>query len=184
MNAPERHLHAPDGAASRPPLRREDFAHIPGWGADLDKADRPACPMEHMPPRLDVTEDRRFPAQQPRVDVLHSNERPGLTPLFGTSAPPSGLSGGLRRVAFKFSENDLRHWLLLLAADRVNMVEGLVGDLAHGHVPNIYAEVGGPAAVRHNPAGVARKALALTALAAVAIAVYRRPGAVKRRALS
>lgn len=62
--------------------------------------------------------------QLQKVEILRSNERPGLTPVFGTSTPPSGLSGMLRRAAFKFSENDLRHWLILLFADRVN-----VGDL-------------------------------------------------------
>ncbi|MGI9245815.1 MAG: hypothetical protein ACR2I8_03810, partial [Steroidobacteraceae bacterium] len=54
---------------------------------------------------------------------------PGITPVFGTAVPPSGLSGAIRRRAFRHSENDLRHWLLLLAADRVNVFEGLVADV-------------------------------------------------------
>jgi hypothetical protein len=70
-----------------------------------------------------------LPEQQPvRVEILHSTERPGLTPVFGTAVPPSGLSGVMRRRAFRHSENDLRHWLMLLAADRVNVVEGLLED--------------------------------------------------------
>lgn len=142
---------------------------IAGWGADLDPADRPAVPMERTPPRLDnVHWDS--PSIQPRtVEVLHSTERPGLTPVFGTSTPPSGPSGALRRVAFRYSENDLRHWLMLLFADRVNVVEGVVSDLAHGHVPNIFAEMGGPAEWRHNRAGFVRKAVIAAVVAGVAV---------------
>jgi hypothetical protein len=106
---------------------RADPDRIPGWGADLDPADRPAYPKERRPPRLD-----RIPApgqQQSDVEVFHSTERAGVTPVFGTSVPPSGLSGVLRRRAFRRSENDVRHWMMLLLADRVNVVEGLFEDL-------------------------------------------------------
>ena len=101
---------------------------IEGWGADLDPRDRPAHPKERTPPRLDnVPWDE--PEQQARsVEVFVSTERPGITPVFGTSVPPAGLSGALRRRAFRRSENDIRHWLMLLLADRVNVVEGLVED--------------------------------------------------------
>lgn len=105
------------------------------------------------------------PEQQAQtVEILQSNARPKITPVFGTSMPPSGVSGNMRRFAFKFSENDIRHWLVLMAADRVNMVEGLVDDLSRGHIPNVFAEMGGPAELRHNPAGVARKALVVGAV--------------------
>ncbi|MCE3284716.1 MAG: hypothetical protein K0R70_972 [Steroidobacteraceae bacterium] len=110
--------------SARDDLRRDD---IEGWGADLDPRNRPAVPKERVPARLDVPWDQ--PDQQPvRVEVLHSTERPGITPVFGTACPPTGLSGVLRRRAFRHSENDVRHWLMLLAADRINVVEGLLGD--------------------------------------------------------
>ena len=51
----------------------------------------------------------------------------------------------------------MRHWLLLLLADRVNMVEGIGDDLARGKVPNILAEMGIKAELKHNPAGLAKK---------------------------
>lgn len=106
-----------------------DHSHIPDWGVDLDPAKRPAVPMERTPPRLEGLHWDR-PTQQPRtVEVLHSIERPGITPVFGTSAPPKGLSGWIRRRAFRRSESDLRHWMLLLLADRVNVVEGLAEDV-------------------------------------------------------
>ena len=65
----------------------------------------------------------------------------------------------MRELAFRFSENDIRHWLILLAADRVNVGEGLLDDLAHGHVPNIFAEMGWRSEWRYNRAGVIKKAL-------------------------
>ena len=143
------------------------YAHIPGWGADLDIADRPAYPMERTPPRLEGVPQAQLQSQRRTVEVLQSNERPGMTPLFGSPNPPRGLSGKLRRLAFRYSENDLRHWLILLAADRVDVGEGLVEDLQSGHVPNLYAEMGGPAELRHNPAGAARKLLTVAAVLGV-----------------
>ncbi|MDN3920083.1 hypothetical protein [Roseateles violae] len=148
-------------------------AHIKGWGSDLPRSRRPAVPMERTPPRLEI--QPAPPAQQPvEVEILHSNERPGITPLFGSPLPPKGLSGVIRRRAFRYSENDLRHWLMLLAADRVDMVEGLLGDLRRGELPRLYAETGGRAELRHNPAGAARKAAALLAVGGVAWWLWRR----------
>lgn len=107
------------------------FAHIPGWGADTARENRPAVPMERTPPRLDVPWSDP-PPQQPRtVEVLKSVERPEHSRTFGTRLPPKGLSGVIRRAAFKRSENDIGHWLMLMAADRVNVVEGLCEDVRH-----------------------------------------------------
>jgi hypothetical protein len=145
---------------------------IQGWGADLDHGNRPAYPMERTPPRLDGALPPMVP-QLPKVEILHSNERPGITPVFGTSTPPKGISGMMRRVAFKYAENDLRHWLILLAADRVNVGEGLVEDLAHGHVPNIFKEMGGPAEFKFNRTGAMRKVFVATAVTAVALYMMR-----------
>jgi hypothetical protein len=74
--------------------------------------------------------------------VLHSNERHNIPAVFGTSVPPSGLSGMIRKIAFRYSEGSFAHWLPLLLADRVNVIEGFLSDLAHGHFPNIAAEKG------------------------------------------
>ena len=142
----------------------QQYAHIPGWGADLDHANRPAYPRERRPNRLEGVHWHEPDQQAQTVEVLRSNERPAMTPVFGTTVPPTGASGRMRRFAFRFSENDLRHWLLLLAADRVNMVEGLLDDLSRGRLPNVFAEMGGPAELRHNPLGAAKKALVLTAV--------------------
>ncbi|MEH3084957.1 MAG: hypothetical protein PGN26_00075 [Xylophilus ampelinus] len=156
---------------------RERFAHIPGWGADLDPADRPAYPKERMPARLPGLhwEEDEIAQQPATVKVLCSTERDSrLTPVFGTTLPPRGASGALREFAFKYSENDLRHWLVLLAADRTDMVEGLLEDLLRGHVPNVLGEMGIGAAWKHDRAGVLRKAALAGALVVLAVALARR----------
>jgi hypothetical protein len=152
----------------------ERYAHIKSWGADLDHRNRPAYPMERKPARLDGAPLPEPEAQVQNVEVLHSIERPGISRIFGSPQPPSGLSGQMRRVAFKYSESDLRHWLLLLAADRVNMVEGIGSDLMHGHVPNIFAEMGGPAEFKYNREAAIKKTVAVAAVATVAVLLLRR----------
>jgi hypothetical protein len=144
---------------------REQLAHIQGWGADLDHKNRPAVPMERTPARLIPEPKGPIEQQREDVEVFVSPERPGITPLFGSAQPPRGLSGMIRRAAYKMTENDVRHWLLLLVADRVNMVEGIGEDLARGHVPNVFAEMGIKAEWKHNPAGLVKKAALTTAVA-------------------
>ncbi|WP_250474165.1 hypothetical protein [Caballeronia sp. GAFFF1] len=143
---------------------RDELQRIPGWGSDLDHKNRPAIPMERTPPRF-IHVPQGQPVQQAQtVEVFYSPERPGITPLFGTAQPPKWLSGAIRRVAYKLPENDLRHWLMLIAADRVNVVEGIVDDLRHGYVPNVLGEMGIRSELRYNPAGLVRKALIATAV--------------------
>lgn len=153
---------------------REQLQGIPGWGADLDRANRPAVPMERTPPRFIHVPEGQPVQQAQTVEVFCSPERPGITPIFGTAEPPKWLSGAIRRLAYKLPENDLRHWLMLIAADRVNMVEGIVEDLAQGHVPNVLAEMGVRAELRHNPAGLVRKALLATAVVGTIVALRNR----------
>ncbi|MBG9387628.1 hypothetical protein I5803_06335 [Caenimonas sp. DR4.4] len=145
---------------------------IVGWGVDLADKDRPAVPKERTPPRL--AHVPHLEEQHSSVRVLHSNERPGLTPVYGTTVPPSGLSGGMRELAFRYSENDIRHWLILLAADRVNVGEGLLADLAHGHIPNIFAEMGAASEWKYNRAGFVKKAVIASALVGTAVYLMRR----------
>lgn len=133
----------------------DQYKHIPGWGIDADPKNEPTYPMKHYTgddhERLNYN---RPPLQPETVEVLHSNERPNITAVFGTPVPPSGLSGAIRRFAFKYSEGSWNHWLPLLLADRVNMVEGIVDDLVHGHIPNIWAEKGYNAEWRYNKKGL------------------------------
>ena len=113
--------------SERPPLAESSEqlrARIPGWGVDLDPKDRPSVP------KLQSQENRsgadwEFPERQPeKWPRERSIEHKFLTPVFGTSCPPRGVSGALRRFAYRrYSEGRAAHWLLLLAADRVDAVE-------------------------------------------------------------
>jgi hypothetical protein len=155
--------------------RHRETAHIQGWGADVDPENRPAVPKERTPPRLEGAHGHELDEwQHPPHRIHHSTERPGITPVFGTSVAPSGVSGKMRDLAFKYSENDIRHWLILLGADRVNMVEGLLEDLAHGHVPNLWKEMGLASEWRYNRKGFVTKAAVIGGVAAFAIYALRR----------
>jgi hypothetical protein len=153
---------------------RESLQQIPSWGSDLDHKNRPAIPMERMPPRYIHVPPGQPVQQAQTVEVFCSPERPGITPLFGTAQPPKWLSGAMRRLAYKLPENDVRHWLMLIAADRVNTVEGIVDDLRHGHVPNVLAEMGIRSELRYNPAGLVRKALVTTIVVGGVVALLKR----------
>jgi len=154
--------------------KREQGKDVPGWGADLDHANRPAYPMERTPPRLENVHWERPAEQERTVKVFHSTERPGLTPVFGTSTPPKGLSGLMREFGYRYSENDLRRWFILMAADRVDVGEGILEDLAHGHIPNIFAEMGAASEWRYNRQGFIRKALIASAVVGLLVYLARR----------
>jgi hypothetical protein len=130
---------------------QKDYSHIPGWGVDADPTNEPTHPMKHYTGEdHDRVNWERPPQQLASVEILKSNERPTLSATFGNTTPPSGLSGSLRRYAFQFSENQFRHWLPLLLADRINMVEGIVDDIQGGHFPNIFKEMGLGAQWKYN----------------------------------
>lgn len=144
------------------------FAHVKGWGVDIDPRNDPTYPMKN--PRTDVEQlgyTWERPTQQPiTVEILHSNERPNVSAVFGTASPPTGLSGALRRYAFTHSESRLMHWIPLVVADRVNVVEGIIEDLAKGTVPNIFAEKGWKADWKYNKSGFATNVLVTAAITA------------------
>jgi hypothetical protein len=96
-------------------------ARIPGWGADLDPADRPSQSKLHYAPER-TGAHWRFPDRQPGAEGRErSIEHAFVTPVFGTAQPLHGPSGRIRRLAYRrFSEARLAHWLLLLAGDRVD----------------------------------------------------------------
>jgi hypothetical protein len=111
----------PDSDA-RARARDELRARIPGWGADLDPADRPSVPKERFEP---TGAHWTFPDRQEELAPREKSvEHSMLTPVFGTSAPLHGLSGALRRLSYeRYSEGRAAHWLILLGADRVDAIE-------------------------------------------------------------
>lgn len=130
-------------------------------------------PVESTAQRVPALHDN-LPQQEAHVRVLHSNERQGLTPVFGTAVPPSGLSGRLRTWAFRYSEGDVRHWMILLAADRVNVLEGLWSDLTQGRLPNPVSEMGLATEWRYRRGPLVAKVAAGGALLALVVWSLRR----------
>lgn len=130
---------------------RKKMSHIKGWGTDADPENEPTYPMKNWTgddhKRLDW---KRPPQQEKKVEILQSTEHLRTPAVFGAVLPPSGLSGAIRRQAFRYSENMLRHWLLLLLADRVDAMEGLLEDLKQGKMPNLVRERGFDAMWKHD----------------------------------
>lgn len=159
-----------------------DPATVKGWGVDADPRNDPTYPyrVRSDGEARGMTWDRPS-LQKPRVEVLRSVEHNRLPAVLGTSVPPRGASGAIRRGAFRYSESDWRHWLMLLAADRADMVEGLLDDLARGRLPNIPAEMGVRAEWRHNRAGLIRKATVVAVVSAAAILLLRRRRRYRRQ---
>lgn len=107
-----RHQHAP-------------VAHpdVPGWGVDADPAKRPGVPAEIEPPRPSGTPHYADPAQQATTPRPLIGRGRSLTKVYATNVPPRGVSGALRRLAYRIPDYKARRWLLLMAADRVDALE-------------------------------------------------------------
>ncbi len=117
-------------------------ARIPGWGADLDPADRPSYPKLQYGPDPGV--HWRFPDRQPGSERRErSVEHAFVTPVFGTAQPLHGVSGAIRRLAYRrYSEARLGHWLLLVVGDRVDAWGSHVRSLATLHPDNPVTQTG------------------------------------------
>lgn len=149
--------------------RNQSRAHGPGenpgaFGVDEPGRHRPGVPMEaETPPETGAhwtTPER----QQSEVEHLHRKALDQVTPVHGTAQPPKGLSGAMRRRAYGIPEHSPIHWAVLLAADRVDILEDR---LSHGFGPGTLDALG--RRVRNNP------------LPAILLAVAA--GAMVRRAL-
>ena len=117
-------------------------ARIPGWGVDADPKDRPSVPRERVVP-ADLAESDFPERQQEKWPRERSIEHETLPPVFGTSCPPKGLSGVLRKVAYaRYSEGRAAHWLILLAADRVDAIESHLTSFASLRPDNPITETG------------------------------------------
>ncbi len=132
--------------ADKPPLPEtveELKARIPGWGADLDPRDRPSVPREVFDPAASGAH-WEIPEQQPELTPRErSIEHARLTPVFGTAVPLKGLSGVLRRYSYqRFSEARAAHWLILIAADRVDAIESHLASFLTTRPDNPITETG------------------------------------------
>src|ERR687894_3124292 len=130
--------------------REQLRARIPGWGADLDPADRPSHPkLDYAPETTGAHWD--FPERQPeKWPRERSIEHAFVTPVFGTAQPPKGLSGAIRKLAYaRFSEGRLAHWMLLIVGDRIDACGSHLRSFATLRPDNPVTETGVKAELTH-----------------------------------
>lgn len=124
-----------------PPLE-EVKARIPGWGVDLDARNRPVVPMEDFDPGA-TNAHWHFPERQPEKWPREMSPEHGiLPPVFGTACPPRGISGAIRKYAYTLSEGRTSHWMLLMLADRIDVMESRVEAVGEGRPDNPLSETG------------------------------------------
>jgi hypothetical protein len=133
-----------------PPSREELRARIPGWGVDLDPADRPSSPKLQY--RADSGARWTFPERQPGAEGRErSIEHAFVTPVFGTAQPLHGVSGAIRRLAYvRFSEGRLAHWMLLIVGDRVDALGSHLRSFATLRPDNPITQTGVAAEFTHS----------------------------------
>jgi hypothetical protein len=142
---------------------------------DADPENEPTYPMKNYTGDDHHRINYELSEQQPQtVEILMSAERPAITRVFGTTVPPSGLSGKIRRYAFQHSEDRYRHWIPLILADRLNMVEGLIEDIKGGKFPDLIKERGLAVEWKYNKAGLIKKAGTLAIAGLVVLAILKR----------
>jgi hypothetical protein len=99
---------------------------VPGWGVDAEGERRPGVPAEFKPPRPTGSPPYNYPPEQATAPKPLVGPLRALTPVYSTATPVRGLSGWLRKRAYRQPDYHARRWLMLMAADRVDALE-------HGH---------------------------------------------------
>jgi hypothetical protein len=103
------------------PEKRIEGGRPAGRGVDAAPAARPGVPRER-PARGVGAWWRRAERQRGAGAPSRQGLRPA-TAAFGTGQPPRGLSGLLRRAAYRIPEHRASRWALLLAGDRLDVLE-------------------------------------------------------------
>lgn len=106
-------------------IERKD---IPGWGSDLAPQRRPGVPEIQEPHRQRHAHWDEPERQEGTPSVFMSAVRERPTPVFGTAVPPKGLSGIIRRYAYTIPDHRPSHWTTLILADKVDVMEGRLGE--------------------------------------------------------
>ncbi len=97
-------------------------------GVDAEADRRPGVPREAEPHTARGARPGRPEPQEKRAEHLVRRGLDGPTPVYGTAQPPRGLSGAMRRFAYRLPEHRARHWAVLMAADRVDVLEHRIGE--------------------------------------------------------
>ncbi len=121
----------------------------PYWGVDLEPLSRPGVQTARQEPR--PFPNTRYPPERQQGEPsspVHGNSKP-VPPVFGTSVPLRGLSGAIRRAAYRIPDHYPRHWLLKLLGDRVDSLEHRIKRAAPG-AALLMAVAGAAALVRRS----------------------------------
>jgi hypothetical protein len=98
------------------PVQRPSY-----WGVDLDRGRRPGVPKMRASPQ--PWPNTRFPPERQHgtpSSPKHGRPNKPMPPVFGTALPPRGLSGAIRKLAYRYPDHKPRHWLLKMLGDRVD----------------------------------------------------------------
>jgi hypothetical protein len=102
---------------------RSREARPPFEPVDLDRSNRPGVPKERPP---QPWPNSRFPPERMHAAPAapkHGRPNKPMPPVYGTAVPPRGLSGSIRKLAYRYPDHYVRHWQLLLLGDRVDSWE-------------------------------------------------------------
>jgi len=104
---------------------------IPGWGVDSRPEDRPGVPVEFSPPHPIGNAHWIVPdAQRSNAPPAALDRARKVTPVYSSQHPPRGLSGVIRRAAYQVPPYKPQRWMMLLFADRIDVLEHNVKPLA------------------------------------------------------
>jgi hypothetical protein len=112
---------------------------IPGSGIDEPASRRPGVPMERWPSPAGHAHWDEPDRQDDPGHVLRRKGLARLTPVFGSTLPPRGISGMMRRAAYDIPEHHTSHWLVLLLADRVDALEYRLKRISPFAIPAVLA---------------------------------------------
>lgn len=98
-----------------------DTTQIPGYGVDTDPSRRPGVPKEKTPPESFAHAIAPTAQSSEARQFLHARPGKPYPPVYGTAQPPRGLAGRVRGLAYRYPDHLLKHWALLLFADRVDV---------------------------------------------------------------
>ncbi len=106
----------------RPGSGPQGAGGMPWHAIDSTLTLRPGVPREHRAvPDPGAHWDR--PAQQPGTPLLAASGLREATPVFGTAQPARGLSGLVRRAAYRIPAHRPGRWMLLRVGDRIDVLE-------------------------------------------------------------
>ncbi len=109
-------------------LSEHDTNAKPALAADENPSDRPGVPQELSPQPL-PNAHWLVPEQQTSASTPLVGRGRHLTSVYSTANPPRGLSGLLRRLAYRVPDYRPRRWMMLVLADRIDVLESNPGKL-------------------------------------------------------